>query len=56
VWDIRRLKVEEIGPLRLDDDALVEASRVIVRGIIENPPTFPLMTRPDAMESRATPR
>jgi hypothetical protein len=38
LWDIGRLKVEEVRSLRLDDSALVEASRTIVRRIIENSP------------------
>lgn len=37
LWDIGRLEVEEIRSLRLDDPALVEASRTIARRIIENP-------------------
>ena len=37
LWDIGRLKLEEVRPLRLDDPELVEASRTIVRRIIENP-------------------
>jgi hypothetical protein len=36
LWDISRLEVEEVRPLRLDDPALVEASRTIARRIIEN--------------------
>jgi hypothetical protein len=39
LWDIGRLKLEEVRPLRLDDPELVEASRTIVRRIIENPRT-----------------
>jgi hypothetical protein len=38
LWDIDRLEVEEVRSLRLDDPALVEASRTIVRRIIENSP------------------
>jgi hypothetical protein len=37
LWDIGRLKLEDVHPLRLDDPALVEASRTIVRRVIENP-------------------
>lgn len=36
LWDIGRLKVEDVRSLRLDDPALVEASRTIARRIIEN--------------------
>jgi hypothetical protein len=36
LWDIGRLEVEDVQSLRLDDPALVEASRTIVRRIIEN--------------------
>jgi hypothetical protein len=37
LWDIGRLEVEDVRSLRLDDPALVEASRTIARRIIENP-------------------
>ena len=34
LWDVRRLTVEEVRPLRLSDPALVEASRTIMRRIV----------------------
>jgi hypothetical protein len=34
LWDIRRLAVEEVRVLRLDDAAFMEASRVILRRIV----------------------
>jgi RES domain len=34
LWDRRRLTLEEVAPLRLDDAAVVEASRAIVRRIV----------------------
>lgn len=37
LWDIYRLKLGEVRSLRLDDAALLEASRTIVRRIVENP-------------------
>jgi hypothetical protein len=36
LWDIGRLKVEDVRSLRLDEPALIEASRTIARRIIEN--------------------
>src|SRR5262249_28115996 len=33
LWDIRRLSVEEVMLLRLDDPALLEASRIIARTV-----------------------
>jgi hypothetical protein len=35
LWDVRRLVVEDVRALRLDEPALIEASRTIVRRIIE---------------------
>ena len=37
LWQLDRLALAEVRPLRLDDPALIEASRTIVRRIIENP-------------------
>ena len=37
LWQLSRLTLEEVRPLRLDNAALVVASRTIVRRIIENP-------------------
>ena len=37
LWDTSRLEVEDVQSLRVDHPALVEASRTIVRRIIENP-------------------
>jgi hypothetical protein len=34
LWDIRGLALEEVRPLRLDDAAMIEASRTIVRRIV----------------------
>jgi hypothetical protein len=38
LWEIARLKLKEVRPLRLDDPALVEASRTIVRRMIDDSP------------------
>ena len=37
LWDIRRLVLDEVRVLRLDDSDLMEASRAIVRRIVEAP-------------------
>lgn len=37
LWQLDQLKLEEVLPLRLDDPALMEASRIIVRRIIHQP-------------------
>jgi len=37
LWDLRGLTIEEVHPLRLEDAALIEASRVITRRIVETP-------------------
>jgi hypothetical protein len=39
LWDISGLELEEVRPLRLDDPALLKASRTIVRRIVQNPKT-----------------
>jgi hypothetical protein len=36
LWKLNRLALAEVRPLRLDDPALIEASRTIARRIIEN--------------------
>jgi hypothetical protein len=41
LWDIRRLAVEEIRVLRLDDAALIEASRMILRRVERVPAILP---------------
>jgi len=38
LWELKRIKVEEVRPLRLNDSALIDASRTIVRRIIASPP------------------
>lgn len=37
LWEFDRLALEEVRPLRLDDPALIEASRTIARRIIDKP-------------------
>jgi hypothetical protein len=37
LWELNQLALQDIRPLRLDDPALIEASRTITRRIIENP-------------------
>jgi hypothetical protein len=37
LWELSRLALEDVRPLRLDDPALIEASRTIVRRILEDP-------------------
>jgi len=37
LWDRRRLALEEVLTLRFNDDSVVEASRAIVRRIVEVP-------------------
>ena len=37
LWTVNRLALVEVRPLRLDDPALIQASRTIARRIIENP-------------------
>lgn len=37
LWEVNRLALQDIRLLRLDDPALIEASRTIARRIIENP-------------------
>jgi hypothetical protein len=37
LWKLSRLSLKDVRPLRLDDPALIEASRTIARRIIENP-------------------
>ena len=37
LWKFNRLALAEVRPLRLDDPALIEASRTIARRIIEHP-------------------
>jgi hypothetical protein len=36
LWDFSRLEVEDVRSLRLDEPAMIEASRTIARRIIEN--------------------
>jgi len=38
LWELKELTLQEVRPLRLNDPALIEASRTIVRRIVENPP------------------
>jgi hypothetical protein len=37
LWETDRLTIEEVRKLRLDDAALLEASRVIVRRVVQHP-------------------
>ena len=37
LWDIRQLMLDGVRVLRLDDSALIDASRAIVRRIVETP-------------------
>jgi hypothetical protein len=37
LWNIRRLKLEEVKLLRLDDPAILDASRTIARRIVAHP-------------------
>jgi hypothetical protein len=37
VWDCRWITVEDVAPIQLDNPALIEASRTIVRRILRMP-------------------
>jgi len=38
LWDLTGLALQDVRPLRLDNPALIEASRTIARRLIESPP------------------